>query len=319
MKHLIAFLIASVLLINCIVTEELNYNAFVQDADYVQALNSHPSSTWNAALYPQFRLKTVNNIKKRLGNVLDVKSIGKKYKITSLKREQIKSLALPENYDFNRAWTTCSLPVQDEGQCGSNWAMTAVSVMSNRLCVQSGNSTQLSTQYVLECDSKDFGCSGGFLNTAWEFLEETGTVDEQCDPYSAGSGTVGPCPTTCKNGSPIRKKYKVKNTRTLKGIETIQNEILTNGPVQAVYDVYRDFLSYKSGVFRHVSGPKYGSDAGKITGWGVDTSSKLPYWIVETSWGKNWGMNGFFWVLRGRNEINIESQVWAVDPLVVNV
>ena len=31
-------------------------------------------------------------------------------------------------------------------------------------------------------------------------------------------------------------------------------EIMTNGPVQASLDVYADFESYKSGVYKHVSG-----------------------------------------------------------------
>jgi len=31
-------------------------------------------------------------------------------------------------------------------------------------------------------------------------------------------------------------------------------EIYTNGPVEGAFTVYSDFMSYKSGVYRHVSG-----------------------------------------------------------------
>lgn len=82
---------------------------------------------------------------------------------------------------------------------------------------------------------------------------------------------------------------------------------MTNGPVEAAFYVYRDFISYKSGVYHHTSGSFLGGHAIKIIGWGVDGST--PYWIIANSWGTTWGINGFFWMLRGRNECGIESQV----------
>ena len=34
----------------------------------------------------------------------------------------------------------------------------------------------------------------------------------------------------------------------------IQTEIMKNGPVEAAFSVYSDFLLYKSGVYQHVTG-----------------------------------------------------------------
>jgi len=42
---------------------------------------------------------------------------------------------------------------------------------------------------------------------------------------------------------------------------------MTNGPVEAAFTVYSDFLSYKSGVYKHVSGDEEGGHAIKILGW----------------------------------------------------
>jgi cathepsin B len=36
--------------------------------------------------------------------------------------------------------------------------------------------------------------------------------------------------------------------------EQIQTEIMTNGPVEAAFSVYEDFLAYKSGVYKYTSG-----------------------------------------------------------------
>ena len=57
---------------------------------------------------------------------------------------------------------------------------------------------------------------------------------------------------------------------------------MTKGPVQALFTVYSDFLTYKSGVYSHVSGQELGGHSVKIVGWGVD--NKIPYWLVANSW-----------------------------------
>jgi C1A family cysteine protease len=54
----------------------------------------------------------------------------------------------------------------------------------------------------------------------------------------------------------------------------------------------------------------------KIIGWGVDSSSGLPYWNIANSWGNDWGMQGTFWILRGSNECNCESQLYSARALV---
>ena len=45
---------------------------------------------------------------------------------------------------------------------------------------------------------------------------------------------------------------------------TIMQEIFLNGPAQATFAVYEDFLTYKSGIYRHVSGSQLGAHAVKI-------------------------------------------------------
>lgn len=51
--------------------------------------------------------------------------------------------------------------------------------------------------------------------------------------------------------------------------------------------MYADFLSYKSGVYQHMSGQELGGHAIKILGWGVENST--PYWLVANSWNEDWG------------------------------
>lgn len=78
---------------------------------------------------------------------------------------------------------------------------------------------------------------------------------------------------------------------------------MTRGPVQAMFTVYSDFLSYKSGVYRHVTGQELGGHSVKIVGWGVE--NKVGYWLVANSWNEDWGDNGFFKIQRGDDECGI--------------
>lgn len=99
-------------------------------------------------------------------------------------------------------------------------------------------------------------------------------------------------------------------------VEDIQTEILTNGPVEASFEVYEDFLTYKSGVYvkSSGSGKGLGGHSVKIIGWGVENSTS--YWIVANSWNEDWGDKGFFKIRRGTNECGIEKQVVAGIPFI---
>jgi len=90
-------------------------------------------------------------------------------------------------------------------------------------------------------------------------------------------------------------------------MNNIMSELYLHGPVETAFDVYEDFLSYKSGVYRHTSGSFLGGHAVKFVGWGVENGT--PYWLVANSWNTHWGMGGFFKIIRGRDECGIEEQV----------
>ena len=98
--------------------------------------------------------------------------------------------------------------------------------------------------------------------------------------------------------------------------EAIKREIYKNGPLEASYTVYADFLSYKSGVYQHVTGKKLGGHAVRILGWGVDKTTSTPYWLIANSWNTDWGDHGFFKIKRGNNECEIEGHINAGIPKI---
>jgi cathepsin B len=95
-------------------------------------------------------------------------------------------------------------------------------------------------------------------------------------------------------------------------VQAIQTEIMTNGPVEACFTVYQDFIHYKSGVYSHTKGPALGGHCIKLIGWG--SQGTTPYWLAVNSWTTTWGDDGLFMILRGSDECGIESDVVAGTP-----
>jgi cathepsin B len=150
---------------------------------------------------------------------------------------------------------------------------------------------------LVACDNSDYGCGGGFIQNAWVYLENYGTVSEECNPYTSGTtGVDGACLKACANKQDDFTKYKCKSkTRVLAATpDQIKTEIYRAGPMETRFDVYEDFMSYKGGVYQTTSTVKKGGHAIKILGWGHDQPSGLNYWLCANSWGKTWGEKGYF-------------------------
>ncbi|XP_023213054.1 cathepsin B-like isoform X1 [Centruroides sculpturatus] len=214
--------------------------------------------------------------------------------------------------------------------------------MSDRICIKSGGKLQveLSAEDLLTCcHSCGNGCDGGLPAAAWEYWVSDGIVtgglynsNEGCQPYQipscehhnkkgplppcSGEGPTPPCVRSCRKGYNVtynQDKYYGKSSYSISiDVKQIQTEIMKNGPVEADFTVYADFVSYKSGVYQHHSGDVLGGHAIRILGWGVENG--VPYWLVANSWNPDWGDKGYFKIIRGQNECGIESDINAGLP-----
>jgi len=144
------------------------------------------------------------------------------------------------------------------------------------------------------------------LTNSWAFIVKNGLPTDACYPYTSGNGQRGSCLTKCHDGSAFQM-HKASKYYLTGSVENTMNDIAAHGPAEAGFSVYQDFMSYKSGVYQHKSGGLLGGHAVKIVGWGVEGST--PYWIVANSWTTGWGEQGFFRILKGKNECGFESQI----------
>lgn len=155
--------------------------------------------------------------------------------------------------------------VRDQGGCGSCWAIASATMLADRWAIASKqNNPELSETYIMACKRTTTAnaCNGGQPAEAGQFLENQGTVLEECYPYSwcssnakcAGgkafasqlSQLLPHClNTTCSDHhSAIHKLYKAQkgSTRAVDTIDSIKTEIFANGPVVGVYQVFMDFI-----------------------------------------------------------------------------
>ncbi|XP_039604384.1 cathepsin B-like isoform X1 [Polypterus senegalus] len=300
--------------------------------NYINKLNT----TWKAG--QNFQNADINYVKKLCGTFLD----GPKLPIMV---EFAGKIELPVNFDSREQWPNCPTikEIRDQGSCGSCWAFGATEAMSDRICVHSNGkvSVEISAEDLLSCCGFEcgMGCNGGYPSGAWQYWTEKGLVSGGlydshvgCRPYSippcehhvngsrppcTGEGGNTPkCEKKCEDGyTPSYKNDKHYGSQSYNvpaDESQIMTEIYKNGPVEGAFTVYEDFLMYKTGVYKHVSGQAVGGHAIKILGWGVDNGT--PYWLAANSWNTDWGDNGFFKILRGEDHCGIESMIVAGIP-----
>lgn len=154
------------------------------------------------------------------------------------------------------------------------------------------------------------------------------------------------CVRECVRGSGrswLRDRLYGATSESFVGEQAMQAEIMQNGPVEGMMLIFEDLYAYRTGIYRHVKGGVAGAHAIKIVGWGVENrfallslSPFLPpslssshhvcvfvcvcvynstkYWTVANSWGRDWGEDGFFRIVRGKQECGIETDSFAGLP-----
>jgi len=94
----------------------------------------------------------------------------------------------------------------------------------------------------------------------------------------------------------------------------MMNEIFANGPITCDIAVTDALLNYTSGIFVDTTNDTEIDHAISVVGWG-STSNGTDYWWIRNSWGSFWGQDGFFQLIKGVNNLMIESSCAWIQPL----
>ncbi|CAN0884523.1 Senescence-specific cysteine protease SAG39 [Linum grandiflorum] len=179
-------------------------------------------------------------------------------------------------------------PIKDQGQCGSCWAFSTVGSVEGIHQLKTGKLVSLSEHELVDCDTngEDQGCSGGLMDDAFKFIiQNKGLTTETNYPYDAADGTCN----ANKQGS---------NAAKITGYEDVpaNNEAafmkaVASQPISVAIDAGdSSFQFYSSGIFTGECGTEL--DHG-VTAVGYGESGGMKYWLVNNSWGAQWGEVGY--------------------------
>jgi len=319
---------------------------------FVEFVNRHrnnATSNWHAELSTRFDYNNQHQLLSVLGVSGEILKKNKHFnKFDGSQPEtanvsqanKLLTASLPTSLDLRAKYPKCwSIGyIRDQAGCGSCWAVSSMTSLSDRYCIKNSNATTLvqrsfSYEDLLECcnntvcGSGGNGCNGGYMTGGYSYAQKVGVSSGEnynnytsCKPYFLQPGTSASnapaCRSVCTNTATYKTAYakdlvKITGYTILAGStpaiasSNMIAALNAAGSIMVYMDVYEDFFTYSSGVYEYTSGAYAGGHAIRIIGYGV--ANGVNYWLAANSWGVSWGMAGFFQIQRGVNMVNIES------------
>ncbi|XP_056428556.1 uncharacterized protein LOC130368635 isoform X1 [Hyla sarda] len=214
---------------------------------------------------------------------------------------------IPESVDWREAG--CVSPVKNQGLCGSCWAFTTVSVFESLHCIKNKELVDFSEQQLVDCDSGNEGCCGGFPEKAMAYVTRHGFMKAKDYEYKAKQHD-------CSYNPEEAITFNVTKYYVLPEEENMAVSLAMNGPLAVGIDASDDFKLYCNGIFDGECGTEL-SHAVVIVGYGTEhdeaSNEEIDYWIVRNSWGEDWGTKGYVKMRRNVNQCGIAIQASSVD------
>eukprot|EP00747_Dinoflagellata_sp_TGD_P162189 gnl/TRDRNA2_/TRDRNA2_179517_c0_seq1.p1 gnl/TRDRNA2_/TRDRNA2_179517_c0~~gnl/TRDRNA2_/TRDRNA2_179517_c0_seq1.p1 ORF type:complete len:541 (+),score=133.36 gnl/TRDRNA2_/TRDRNA2_179517_c0_seq1:174-1796(+) len=212
---------------------------------------------------------------------------------------------LPKEVDWRSARGNRSYlePVMDQEDCGSCWAVSGMRMMTARHKIKQDDPEALpwSITFPLYCSEFNQGCEGGYGYLVAKWSQEVGLLPATCSRYDAhGSCSVN---TTCVQELQGQKRWRADKPQYLGGRQhmategMLMRELHERGPIVVGLtggDIGDDFMFYAGGIFTGEEIPpkdKSGGHAVTLVGYGEEDGEK--YWLVQNSWGEDWGEDGY--------------------------
>ncbi|XP_072174331.1 cathepsin L2-like [Diadema setosum] len=204
---------------------------------------------------------------------------------------------LPKSVDWRkRGYVTA---VKNELQCGASWAFSATGSLEGQHFAKTGKLVGLSAQNLLDCSQAEgnYGCSGGFMDAAFQYVIDNHGIDTEASyPYVAKdescrfqASSVG---ATCTGYEDIPSGDEEALTKAIAGV----------GPISVAIDASQASMQfYESGVYNEPNCSSTSVDHAVLVVGYNSTAQGEEYYIIRNCWGTNWGINGYVWMSRNKN------------------
>ena len=157
---------------------------------------------------------------------------------------------LPADFDWRALGAVTS--VKNQGYCGSCWSFSTAADVEGAYFLKTGKLTSLSNQQMVECSTQNYGCGGGYVWHAMQYVEHVGGLvsydelpNKMVDMYDVMSVTSTPtCDKAAINAdvqSSVETPWNTSSVAAITGFqmvamgasfeELMRVALLKNGPI----------------------------------------------------------------------------------------
>jgi C1A family cysteine protease len=208
--------------------------------------------------------------------------------------------AIPDSFDWRDQGAVNS--IQSQGSCGGCWAFSAVANLESLYFRKFGTLPKFSEQQLIDCDGSNYGCSGGMMHVAFDYVQSNGIEQLDAYPYLEQQSV---CQYDQSNSNSFISGYNFAGSTDE---ESIKQMLYESGVLSVTINASN--LQYYTGGIINVSldecpdEPNHGVN---LVGYGNEDG--VDYWIARNTWGTYWGEDGYFRIARGFGLCGISSYV----------
>lgn len=310
-----------------------DHSPFVPDVEFIELQNSDSNRLWNAKEYPDMRMKSVSEMKKKIGQKHHAVHTqhDKAHIVGGIETTDCMSFDL-SGYPKDLNWATVNdgefaTPINSQGECGSCYGMAALDAFNMRVRIYSEgeDATIYSINNAVSCSPYNQGCDGGYPILVYAHGKDFGFVSTDCDDSSVDD--IGVCHAACYDKE--SSLLSIEDYNYVGGYYGACDEkkmiaALQYGPMPVAFEAPSTLSYYDDGIFdgtlaaneKDIDGYsrwEKTNHAVVLVGYGEEevNGKTIKFWVLKNSWGETFGLDGFFKMKRGCDALAMESM--AVD------
>jgi len=192
--------------------------------------------------------------------------------------------------------------------CGSCWAFAAIGALEGAWAIDGNDYQEFNIQQLVSCGVPGSDCYGGSAAEALAWIQKNGVCPGQLAyTYTATSGKCSSVEDAdCDND----EKVFIKHFTRVSTEDDLKNAVSQQPVAVSIYVDPIMKMRNPTGVLHGFKCKGEPNHAVVVVGYG--TEGGLHYWKIRNSWGNGWGEQGFFRLIRGKNQCGITDR--AIYP-----